>query len=83
MCKTCYGATDFDCSECIDGYYLNVKICTLCNEACTLCTGGGWNQCSECSPGYYFKPASMCMKCPNMCIECTNQYNCTSCKYNR
>lgn len=40
ICKECFGGTNLDCYDCVDGYYLKNRVCTVCNEACTVCFGG-------------------------------------------
>ncbi|KAK8844495.1 hypothetical protein M9Y10_024357 [Tritrichomonas musculus] len=53
-CKACFGAQQFHCSSCHDGFYLNESnYCIDCDSSCATCSGTATTSCR--SSFYLFK----------------------------
>ena len=66
-CRTCHGTANTDCETCLDG--------TAADPATGTCTTTG------CGSGKWDDDGT-CRDCPEGCLECTSDSNCTSCKTN-
>ena len=50
-CKACFGAQQFHCSSCHDGFYLNESnYCIDCDSSCATCSGTAT---TSCRPSFY------------------------------
>ena len=74
QCRTCKSMTE--CFECIPGYYGNTceKRCSSYCKSCNKTTGA----CLVCAEG--FNDAGQCRRCPDGCVSCSNENNCSSCQ---
>ena len=43
-CKSCIGPSN-NCTNCIDGRWLNGNRCDNCDSSCKTCSGAGSNKC--------------------------------------
>jgi proprotein convertase subtilisin/kexin type 5 len=71
--------------------------CLPCHAFCKTCHGPNQDHCFSCNPGanfntvtgacdcpsdYYMNPFGICTLCPQGCLTCTSDINCTSCRVN-
>ncbi|XP_060559986.1 proprotein convertase subtilisin/kexin type 5-like [Ruditapes philippinarum] len=54
-------------------------VLTECSPGCISCLD---SRCTNCEPSYYLADNN-CHPCPDNCLSCTDQTNCTKCKSNK
>ncbi|KAE8302202.1 High cysteine membrane protein Group 3 [Giardia duodenalis] len=74
-CLTCTDGTT--CTQCAEGYYLEVSgagsttgTCKACAAGCSTCTGAGDSLCSTCVTGYY-AAFNVRQGGPGKCVQCS------------
>ena len=84
-CLTCKGASDHDCTSCVDGEVLVGGQCLPCDSSCLTCSGVASNNCVTCVSPFQLNSDNECVKpfpiCDPTCLTCTgpNNNDCTSC----
>jgi proprotein convertase subtilisin/kexin type 5 len=78
-------------SACIDGYYNNQNICSICPPECKTCQSA--SNCTSCSASYnlfqntcltncpdlYYPNNSICVACTPPCLSCVSSTLCKNC----
>eukprot|EP01017_Pseudomicrothorax_dubius_P026236 TRINITY_DN2907_c0_g1_i6.p1 TRINITY_DN2907_c0_g1~~TRINITY_DN2907_c0_g1_i6.p1 ORF type:complete len:521 (-),score=37.15 TRINITY_DN2907_c0_g1_i6:95-1657(-) len=74
--KTCkYCSSDYKCSSCRYGYFLENERCVECPSYCTECKKekptDAEPKCLKCNPGSYLTAKGYCNPCEYQCVECS------------
>ena len=90
-CKQCVGVEEQYCTECYDGFYLDIQgyydegYCRPCSadNLCSKCEQSGSHKCTECVPNYFLdKSSNKCTPCHSSCGTCSGpeETQCLTCK---
>ena len=63
-CKVCKTSGNTNCSDCLDGYYLEGSTCKLCSLALANCTNCSTSTtCLKCEDETYYISGGKCISC--------------------
>lgn len=75
-CLTCNNFGENSCTSCPSGSFLNDEgYC--CDNSCVNCNDSG---CTSCRQSGYFVDMAKCVKCPDGCSECSDNFYCKACE---